>query len=121
LRLLAKLPSFRFPSLKDTLEQLELCLLNRAVPCPTDEIKARQTVTVIDLKNLSGDPDWDYFCVGFTEELINELSRRTDLIITAEPSTSYSRDIREMFERFHTDFIIIGSLMKWEEQGQTPS
>ncbi|UCD16265.1 MAG: protein kinase [Candidatus Zixiibacteriota bacterium] len=76
--------------------------------------RARQTVTVVDLKNLSGDESWDYFCVGFTEDVINELSRRTDLIITAEPSTSVPRNVREIFKHCRSDFVVVGSLMKWQ-------
>jgi serine/threonine protein kinase/Flp pilus assembly protein TadD len=116
LKLLAKQSSARFAGIAEVAAQMETCLRTQGKPCPTDELKSRQTVTVIDLKNLSPDTSWEYFCVGFTEELINELSRRTNLVIAAEPSTSYSRDIREMFERFRTDFIIIGSLMKWQDK-----
>jgi serine/threonine protein kinase/Flp pilus assembly protein TadD len=75
----------------------------------------RQTVTVIDLKNLSGDGAWDYFCIGFTEDLIRELARRTDLSVSAEPATKYQRNIEELFKVFRTDFIIAGSLMNMHD------
>lgn len=78
--------------------------------------KKRKTVTVVDLKNLSGDESWAYFCEGFTEDVINELNHRTDLIVSAQPESSLPKDIREVFKRCRTDFVITGTLMSWQEK-----
>ncbi len=79
-------------------------------------VKPKKSITVIDIKNLSGDPQWDYFSEGFTDDVINELSRRTDLIVAAEPATSLQRNVKEMFSRFRSDYLLIGSLLRWQEQ-----
>ncbi len=116
LRLLEKQLSDRFNNIDDVLAFIESCRPGKAALPEKSLVKTRQTVTVIDLKNLSGDTSWEYFCIGFTEDLISELSRRTDLIVSAEPSTSYIRDVREVFKHCRSDFVIIGSLMKWQDK-----
>lgn len=75
-----------------------------------------KTVTVLDLLNMSGDRSWDYFCVGFTEDIVREVSRRTDLVVSSMPSESYARDIREVFKRCRSDYVVNGTLMKWKEE-----
>ena len=112
---LAKQPADRFDEVGSIRELIDKgtqgVAAETAPPCP----RHRQTVTVIDLQNLSGDENWGYFCIGFTEDLINELSRHTNLIISAEPSTAFSRNVRDVFTRCRSDFVIVGSLLKWQE------
>jgi serine/threonine protein kinase/Tfp pilus assembly protein PilF len=116
LKLLAKRPEERYGSIQQVLDDIERSLrVDEAVEKPK-AVRARQTVTVVDLKNLSGDESWEYFCIGFTDDMINELSRRTDLVISAQPSSAYSRNIKESFKRCRSDFMIVGSLMKWHEK-----
>ncbi len=79
-------------------------------------VKPKLSITVVDIKNLSGDPQWDFFCEGFTDDVINEVSRRTDLIVAAEPATSLQRNVKEMFVKFRTDYMLIGSVLRWQEQ-----
>lgn len=116
LKLLAKQPADRYENLQSALDYFENCLRGKTVPGDREHFRPRQTVTVVDLKNLSGDDSWEYFCIGFTNDMINELSRRTDLIISAEPSTTYTRNIQQLFKRYRSDFVIIGSLMKWQDR-----
>lgn len=111
LRLLSKRPQDRYESIQEVID----CLNEQKESGAEVSARARQTVTVIDLKNLSGDESWEYFCTGFTDDLISELSRRTDLIVSAEPSTSYLRNVPEIFKRCRSDFVIVGSLMKWQD------
>jgi len=113
---LAKHQADRFEDAQSILNYIDDCLKHRIPAAAGPCVKLRQTVTVIDLKNLSGDESWEYFCVGFTDDLINELSRHTDLIISAEPSSSYERNIREVFKHYRSDFVIAGSLMKWQNR-----
>jgi serine/threonine protein kinase/Flp pilus assembly protein TadD len=114
LKLLAKNPADRFSDMRAASDFLKSAGKQEALAIETSPVKVRRkTVTVIDLKNLSGDPAWEYFCVGFTEDLIREVSRRTDLIVSAEPAGSQSRNIREVFKRCRSDFAITGTLMKW--------
>lgn len=113
LKLLAKNPADRFENIQAVIEHIDT--YQRGDIAPPKAAKPRQTVTVIDIKNLSGDDSWDYFCLGFTEDVINEISRRTDLVVSAEPSTKASRNIREIFKSCRSDFVIVGSLMKWQD------
>lgn len=113
--LLAKKPQERFQSMSLVRDFLEKGLQGIEIPGVSKTIEAKQTVTVIDLRNLSDDDSWDYFCQGFTDDLIGELSRRTDLIISAEPETAYSRDVRDCFKRCRSDYVIVGSIMKWQD------
>jgi serine/threonine protein kinase/Flp pilus assembly protein TadD len=116
LKLLAKSPQDRYENIDLVIAYLKTSLQGQEVKITDKVAPTRQSVTVIDLKNLSGDESWDYFCIGFTEDVIKELSRRTDLVISAEPSTTSSpRNIRETFERFHSDYVMVGSLMKWQD------
>jgi serine/threonine protein kinase/Flp pilus assembly protein TadD len=116
MKLLAKQPTERYESMQAVLEYIKDCMSGEPEKMAAKCIQTRQTVTVIDLKNLSDDESWEYFCVGFTDDLISELSRRTDLIISAEPSSVYARNIREVFRRCRSDFVIVGSLIKWQEK-----
>ncbi|SYZ74326.1 conserved hypothetical protein [Candidatus Zixiibacteriota bacterium] len=112
--LLCKQPSERFQRIEEFITALNKCIRGDVTCLDTIKKLPPQTVTVIDLKNLSGDVNWDNLCEGFTEELINEISRRTDLIISAEPSTIYTRNIRELFEKCRSDFVVSGTLLQWE-------
>jgi serine/threonine protein kinase/Flp pilus assembly protein TadD len=114
-KLLAKNPRERFSSVSALLEYLTQSEKGQETSISRSYVKPRQTLTVIDLKNLSSDPSWDYFCMGFTEDIISELSRRSNLIVSAEPSTSQPRDVREIFKRCRSDFVLVGSLLKWQE------
>ena len=116
MKLLAKRPSERYGNMQSILDFINESISGAGVELAAKPCLARQTVTVIDLRNLSNDESWEYFCVGFTDDLIHELSRHTDLIISAEPSSVYSRNIKEVFRRCRSDFVIVGSLMKWQEK-----
>jgi len=116
MKLLAKNPSERYDNIQMVLDYIKESTTGAGEEPTTKPCLTRQTVTVIDLKNLSDDESWEYFCVGFTDDLINELSRHTDLIISAEPSSVYSRNIKEVFRRCRSDYVIVGSLMKWQEK-----
>ncbi len=115
-KLLAKNPAQRFSSTAALLEYVAESERGAPTAVGLQYVKPKQTVTVIDLKNMSGDPSWDYFCMGFTEDVIRELSRRSDLIVTAEPATAQPRDVREIFKKCRTDFVLVGSLLKWQEK-----
>ncbi len=112
-KLHAKNPIDRFHDMKAALEFLEASWKGTAQPASLDYKTRQRNVTVVDLRNLSGDPNWNYFCQGFTEDVIRELSRRTKLTVNAEPSTEVERDVREVFKRCRSDFVVAGSLLRW--------
>jgi len=111
--LLQKKPIKRPKSIQDVLKGIENNLVTGVEGDVAIGIsKRRKSVTMVDFKNLSDDKTWEYFSKGFTEEVISELRRRTDLTVAAQPSTSKSRDITAVFEKCRTDFVIMGSLLK---------
>jgi len=116
LKLLAKRPADRFEDMATVAEYIRSSL--EGVPLTIEgEVTTRKlSVTVVDLKNLSGDENWNYFCEGFTDDVIGDISRRTDLIVSAQPSEKLPRDIRELFKRCRSDFVISGSIMRWQEK-----
>ncbi len=115
--LLQKQTEDRPASMSEVIEAIDRNLVSDQPGLVAVGISRRsRTVTVVDLKNLSGDKSWDYFCLGFTDDVIGELTRRTDLVVSAEPSTSLPRNINEIFERCHSDFVMTGSLMKWQDR-----
>jgi len=116
IKLLQKIPSERFSDAAEVLKYIENNMTGTGERVPVAIARKRKTVTVVDLKNLSGDASWDYFCQGFTEEVINELNNRTILIVAPQPDSALPKDIREVFKRCRSDFVITGSLMSWQEK-----
>ncbi|MEE8578273.1 MAG: protein kinase [candidate division Zixibacteria bacterium] len=116
LRLLAKRPDDRFASAEAAVKFMEAGLSGSDDDMISPAGRARYSVAVVDLKNLSGDDDWSYFCEGFTDSVMRELIRRSDLIVTGEPTTSQELTIAEMFARCRTDFLLVGSLGKQAEK-----
>jgi serine/threonine protein kinase/Tfp pilus assembly protein PilF len=115
MRLLDKQPENRYENIQVVLDFIEQSLREKTTVARKARRKETQTLTIIDLKNLSGDESWDYFCVGFTEDLMHEISRRTDLVVSSEPASEHTRNVREIFDKYRSDFAVIGSLMKWKE------
>lgn len=117
LKLLAKEPENRFIRMDDVLDYITSYMTPGMDRHEIGEYKARKkVVTVIDLKNLSGDDSWDYFCQGFSEDLIREISQRTDLVVSAEPAGHRGPDISEVFKRCRSDYVITGNLMHWQNK-----
>ena len=118
IKLLQKKPDDRFEDIDATLAYLEKFAASGDSKSTLAVNKKQKSVTVLDLKNRSGDESWGYFCEGFTDDVINELKQRTDLVVSPQPDTEIPRDIEEVFNRCRTDFVITGSLMKWKERIQ---
>jgi serine/threonine-protein kinase len=116
LKALAKRPEDRPASVSVILESFAALRGSGPILSTEAPVKPKKSVTVVDIKNLSGDVQWDYFCEGFTDDVINELSRRTDLVVSAEPATSFQRNVKEMFQKLHSDYLLVGSLLRWQDQ-----
>jgi adenylate cyclase len=99
------------------------------LPAPTDvDLKTTQTVellsgnsiAVLPFVNMTGDPDEDSFCDGFTEMLISTLSYSPDLLVIARNSSFAYKgkqiNIQEIGKELNAEYIIEGSVQKSKER-----
>lgn len=112
LKLLAKSPSERFTDMSAVLEFIRNNMQDNGAHGVKTK-KGRYTVTVMDLFNRSLDETWDYFCSGFTEDLRDELSKKTNLIVMS--SGFRDEEIGKLFARLRSDFIVKGFLSKRDD------
>ena len=84
----------------------------RTLPVPG----AIQSIAVLPLENLSGDPSQDYFADGMTDALITELSQIKRLrVISRTTVMQYKhpqKSLREIAEELRVDAIVEGSVMR---------
>lgn len=76
----------------------------------------RHSIAVLPFANLSGDPSWDYFVDGLTEEVTGELARAADLRVVARTSAfvfkSHPADAREIGRRLGVCLLLEGSVRR---------
>jgi TolB-like protein len=77
---------------------------------------AIESIAVIPLENLSGDPDQQYFADGMTEAMITELSRISGLKVTSRRSAMKFKDsdlsTTEIAEQLGVDALVQGSVIR---------
>jgi adenylate cyclase len=74
-----------------------------------------RTVAVLPFRNLSSDPDQDFFCEGIAEEILNTLTTIPQLNVVARTSVfrfKGSHDVREIGRQLHAGTVIEGSVRK---------
>jgi len=75
-----------------------------------------QSLAVLPLLNLSGDPGQEYFADGMTEELITELSRRSGMKVISRTSVmrykNSPKSLPEIARELHVDGIVECSVMR---------
>jgi serine/threonine-protein kinase len=75
-----------------------------------------QSIAVLPFADMSAAKDQEYFCDGFTEELISELASAEDLRVVARTSAfafkNKSGDIREIGKTLNADSILEGSVRR---------
>jgi TolB-like protein len=71
-------------------------------------------VAVLPLANLSGDPRWERFADGITEDLITDLARDPDLRVIARNSTRTYKgeavDVRRVGQELGVRYVLEGSI-----------
>jgi serine/threonine protein kinase/tetratricopeptide (TPR) repeat protein len=116
LKLMAKRTEDRFASMSHVVEQLRTYLGGQQISLIKGVQVRRKQVTVLVLKNLSEDKSWDYLCDGFTDDLVSEVSRRSELVVNVQPSHSVPSDMETLCRRLRSDFVVGGSLMRWQDR-----
>jgi len=80
------------------------------------ETKPEKSIVVLPFKNMSADPEQEYFCEGITEELINALTQIKELRVVARTSAFSFKgkdvDIREIGAKLNVDKALEGSVRK---------
>jgi TolB-like protein/DNA-binding winged helix-turn-helix (wHTH) protein/Tfp pilus assembly protein PilF len=79
-----------------------------------------QTLAVLPLENLSGDPSQEYFADGMTDELTTDLASIASLSVISRTSTSHYKDTRktlpEIARELHVDAVIEGTVVRSGDQ-----
>ena len=78
------------------------------------------SIAVLPFKNLTGDPEKDYFVAGFVEELAIELARYEDFhIIDSHLASSFADDVndsKQLALELDTHFLLTGSVRMNDRQ-----
>ena len=74
------------------------------------------SVAVLPLRNLSSDPDQEYFSDGITDELITDLAKAPSLRVISHTSVHRYKDsklsLQEIAQELHVDAVIEGTILR---------
>jgi eukaryotic-like serine/threonine-protein kinase len=95
-------------------------LLEPAAPSPASAVAAfappAHSIAVLPFVNMSGDKDQDYFSDGLTEELLNSLSRTSELQVAARTSSFYFKskdvDLATIAHKLNVESVLEGSVRR---------
>ena len=80
----------------------------------------RASIAVLPFTNLSDNPDQDYFSDGITNDIITDLSKFSELAVTASNTVfkykGKSPDIRELGKTLKVKYVLEGSIQKAGDQ-----
>ena len=80
----------------------------------------KPSIAVLPFDNLSGNPEQEYLCNGFTETLIGGLARIPDILVIARTSTFAYKGkpitVKQVAEELKVRYVIEGSIQKAEDQ-----
>jgi adenylate cyclase len=83
-------------------------------------VDSMSSIAVLPFANLTADPENEYFCDGLAEELLNALTRITDLRVVARTSAfSFKHqqlDVREIGRRLNAATVLEGSVQRTGNQ-----
>jgi serine/threonine protein kinase len=109
----------RYEDMISMLEDLRKISTNKEIRSTQFDLPAprsSQSIAVLPFINMSADPEQEYFCDGLTEELINALSRISDLRVVARTSAfafkSGSYDVRKIGRKLDVRTVLEGSVRK---------
>jgi TolB-like protein/thioredoxin-like negative regulator of GroEL len=79
-----------------------------------------RSLAVLPLRNLSGDPEQEYFSDGMTDELITELAKIGSLRVISHTSVERYKNTRlsvsEISRDLNVDALLEGSVLKWGDK-----
>jgi TolB-like protein/Tfp pilus assembly protein PilF len=82
----------------------------------TSSLPDKTSIAVLPFINLSSDPDQEYFADGIAEELLNSLTRISELEVRGRTSSFYfkdkNEDLRTISKMLNVDHILEGSVRK---------
>lgn len=119
MRCLQKAPADRHQTMDDVLTQLESAVTPSGGSTPTGVRAAKESdvlpsVAVLPFKNMSADPENEYFADGMTEEIINALSHVEGLQVASRTSAfafkGREKDIRTIGEELNVGAVLEGSV-----------
>jgi len=94
----------------------ELSKIEEARPEAIKITEWKTSIAVLPFKNMSADPEQEYFCDGLAEELINALTQIKDLRVVARTSAFSFKgkdlDIREIGRKLDVETMLEGSVRK---------
>jgi eukaryotic-like serine/threonine-protein kinase len=110
-RALAKRPTERFPSTAAFADALRAPVVEVPAAQP-----AQRSVAVLPFRNLSTDPENEYFADGITEDVIAHLSQIRSLKVTSRTSVmafkGRDQDLREIASRLQVGALLEGSVRR---------
>ena len=90
-RALAKLPADRFPSIGAFAAELAQAVTTPGTGSALAAERPRASIAVLPFRNLSADPENEYFADGITEDVIAHLSKIRDLTVISRSSVMQFR------------------------------
>ncbi len=116
LRCLEKDPQMRYRKAEEMLLDLKKIELPEPELLKEESSKWKNSIAVLPFKNMSTDPEQEYFCEGLSEELINALTQINDLRVVARTSAfsfkDKDMDIREIGHKLNVKTVLEGSVRK---------
>ncbi|MBN4072337.1 protein kinase [bacterium AH-315-F03] len=110
-KLLDKDPGLRYQSAVDVLSDVK-----RLVQPNNSAEEKRQSIAVLPFRNMSADPEQEFFCDGIAEDIINDLTRIDGLRVAARTSSFAFKgtevDIRDICAKLNVNSILEGSVRK---------
>lgn len=114
LRCLEKDKNRRWPDIRELLAALRAVGKLKTEKINPEDFKT--SIAVLPFKNMSADPEQNYFCEGMAEELINVLAQIKGLRVVARTSAfsfqGRDTDIREIGRKLNVESVLEGSVRK---------
>ena len=112
---LEKIPADRWTGFAEVFEELTRPVTSSSVPARGSGAKIGGLV-VLPLRNLSGDPDQEFFADGMTEALTWELAKLQSLRVISRTSAmrfkTSERSLPEIAEELNVDAVVEGSVVR---------